>query len=50
MPAIVAARIHGMIDLGSGPPRRSARWLRTHSAYATTASIAPSTISGTPSR
>src|SRR5215831_5509705 len=50
MPAIVAARTQGMIDLGSGSPRRSARWLRTHSAYATTASTAPRTMSGTPSR
>ena len=31
IPVIVAARIHGMIDRGSGSPRRSARWLRTHS-------------------
>src|SRR5277367_5554801 len=49
IPVTVAARSHGRIDRGSGSPRRSARWLRTHSAYAATASTAPSTISGTPS-
>src|SRR5450756_556512 len=50
IPAIAAARIHGMNDCGSGSPRRSREWLRTHSASATTASTAPSAISGTPRR
>ena len=31
IPAIVAARIHGMTERGSGSPRRSARWFRIHS-------------------
>ena len=32
IPVMAAASTHGITDRGSGSPRRSARWLRTHSA------------------
>src|SRR5215469_14784267 len=50
MAAMVTVRITGRNDRGTGLPLRSARWLRTHSTYPATATIAPSTISGTPIR
>src|SRR6476659_7588882 len=46
---MTAASSRGMTDRGSGWPCRIARWLRTHSPYAATATTAPNTISGTPS-
>src|SRR5215813_11088944 len=45
---MTAASSRGMTDRGSGRPCRIARWLRTHSPYAATATTAPNTISGTP--
>src|SRR5438552_13419637 len=47
---MVAVRITGRNDRGTGSPRRSACRLRTHSTYPATATIPPSTISGTPIR
>src|SRR5690348_1964914 len=46
---MTAASSRGMTDRGSGWPCRIARWLRTHSPYAATATMAPNTISGKPS-
>ncbi len=50
MVATTTAMIRGITDLGSGWPWRMARWLLAHSMYAVTATTAPNTMSGTPSR
>ena len=48
MTVMTAVSSRGMTDRGSGWPSRIARWLLPHSRYATTATTAPNTISGTP--